>query len=337
MAQVIDQFCDTNHALLARIAKELPEVIPGVKTASVTEDATLPDSSFAWPEIRRFPYHTPEQALLSRAYAEKQASIVPTLVIQRLDAALGLYGVEWPRGNEKRAGATAESQDYLLPQHRRLLFSHPSHAPHVAGAIVTQADRLKTATLARASTAFVKKAADMGLDVDAVPADVMKYAGLTTCDAGVLLDWIEARAVAAPTLATRATYDKMAQAVRDDFPREGVITDRDALIKIAAALEEADTDAGLTHLYGRRLPNPLATTFNMDKVASRTLRIGGRDVPLETLMSVPEEVYEELLGPGAVKAAMVDGRVDPEQFAAMIQSLPADLSSILGAHLAPHL
>lgn len=335
MAQVIDQFSDAQHHLLVRIAKENPDVIKSVKTASTTPDESLPSSAFAWPEARLFPWHTPEQALLSRAYAEKQASVVPTAIIERLDRALDVYGVTFQ--TEKQASAEQPSQDYLLPQHKRLLFSHPSHAPFVGGALVEQADRLKVATLAQAATGFVKKAADMGLGTKDVPTDVMKYAGLTPCDAGVLLDWIEARAIVAPTLEKRATYDKMALAVKQNFPRDGVISDRDELIKIATALEAADEEAGLTHLYGRTLLNPLASTFNMDKVATQTVKVGNRQVPLSKLMQVPEDVYDEILGPGSLKSAMVNDQLDPESFGAMIGSLPADLSSLLGTYLSPYL
>lgn len=338
MAQVIDQFSDAQHHVLVRIAKENPDVVEAVKTASVTPDDSLPSSAFAWPEARLFPWHTPEQALLSRAYAEKQASAVPSFVIERLDKALDVYGTPWtPAEQEKQASASETSQDYLLPQHQRLLFAHQSHAPYVGEAIVEQANRLKVATLAQAATGFVKKAAQLGLDVADVPQPILKYAGLTPCDAGVLLDWIEARAVAAPTLEKRATYDKMALAVRQNFPADGMITDRDELVKIATALEAADRDAGLTHLYGRTLLNPLATTFNMDKVATQTVKVGGRNVPLQKLMSVPEDVYDEILGPGSLKSAMVNGELDPESFGAMITSLPADLSSLLGTYLTPHL
>jgi hypothetical protein len=337
MAKVVDQFSDRRHDILVRIAREHPQILNGVKEASIEDPDSLPRTAFAWPETGLFPVHDPKQAVLSKLYAVKQASYVPPHVMERIDKALDLYGVDLAPALEKTAGARDTHVNYLLPQQQRLVFSRPEHAAPVADAIVTQASRLKTASLATAATNFVKTAAQLGLDEDAVPAPIWKYAGLTRCDAGVLLDWVEARAMAAPTLEKRAMYDTIANQIKSTFPANGMFTDRDELIKMAEALERADSFAGITHLYDNRLPNPLETVFNMDKVAGRMLNLAGQEVPLDRIMALPPETIEEILGQDVMEHAKVGDEVEPEQLAALLQTLPGDLQKLLVDHLGAYL
>lgn len=337
MARVVDQFSDRRHDILVQIAREHPQVLNGVKAASIEDPDSLPRSAFAWPEAGMFPVHAPNQAVLSKLYAVKQAAYIPMSVMDRIDKALDLYGVNIAPALEKTAEATASNVNYLLPQQQRLVFSRPEHAAPVAEAIMSQASRLKMATLATAATNFVKTAAQLGLDADAVPAPIWKYAGMTTCDAGVLLDWVEARAMAAPTLEKRAMYDTIANQIKSSFPANGMFTDRAELIKMAEALERADDFAGISHLYDTRLLNPLETVFNMDKVSERMLNLAGQEVPLSKLMAIPQETLQEILGKDVMEHAKVGDEVEPEQFAALLQTLPGDLQKLLVDHLGAYL
>lgn len=280
--------------------------------------------------------HEPQQAVLSKLYAVKQAEAVPDAVMNRIDKALELYGVSLgDLATEKRAAA--QSSNFLLPQYERIVFDTAAHAAPAAEALLSQRHRLKTASLATAATNFVKTAARLKLSAEAVPTDIWKYAGVTTCDAGVLLDWVEARAVACKDLEKRAMYDEMTRTIRDNFPRSGVLEDRQELIKIAQALESADEASGLSELWGTRLLDPLLTVFNMDKIAGGTVSLAGQQVPLEKLMAVPEEVFQDILGDDVLAQASVNGQLDPEQFSALLSTLPMDLQQLLLTQLGSYL
>jgi hypothetical protein len=180
----------------------------------------------------------------------------------------------------------------------------------------------------QAATTLVKKAAAFGLQQEDLPTEVFKYAGLTTCDVGVLADWVEARAVAAPTMELRNDYEKVAVYIAENVPRDGIIRDRTDLIKIASILERLDNEAQFSPRYGRTMLDPVETVFNMDKVSEQMVTIAGNQVPMSKLMAIPQELMEEVLGPDVLQHAQAGGATDPQQLAALIATLPADLQKI---------
>jgi hypothetical protein len=339
---LIDQFSDDRHAVLLQLAQEHPRAIEMVKTAS-TDDTDLPSHSFAYPEQRRFPIHSPEQCLLSKLYAVKQASTVPEQVMQRIDYALELFRVDptvIPQATKEASHTDTvdgETSQFLLPQYRKLSVKTASDVEPAAHALLSQRHKLKAATVTAAASELVKRAGAMGLQTDDLPSDIFKYAGLTTCDAGLLLDWIEARSIAAPTLDVGNQFRKLAQYLGAHFPRGGVIDDRDDLIKIAGIIEDLDTQAEFWPRYGRTLLDPVETVFNMDKIAEAVVALAGKSFPMSKLMALPADVYEEVLGEDVTQHAMANGQIDPDQLKALLETLPADLQSLFATHVSAYL
>ena len=340
--RLIDQFTDDRYAMLSQLSKEHPGALERVKTASV-DDPGLPDHAFAYPEARRFPINTAEQALLSKMYATKQASSVPDEVMDRIDRALSLYEVDASdvtSSAEKTASSSEQTPDdshFLLPQYRALLVKEAAHIAPAARALLEQRNKLTTRTITQAATELVKRAAKFDVDAESIPIEIFKYAGLTTCDAGTLLDWVEARLTAAPTKELRQDYEKVAQYLENKFPRGGVFYDREDLIKLAGILDDLDTRAEFFPRYGRTLLDPVETVFNMDKMAEPQVTLGGQQMSLKKLMRIPSDVYEEVLGEDVTQHAMTDGQIDAAQFKAMLETLPADLQKLLATHLQAYL
>ena len=324
---VVDQYTDPQNRILFQLKREFPREILMVKTASLS-GGDVPDTAFADPDLRRFPLHTPGQALLSKLYAIKQAELVPADVMGRIDKALDVYGIP-PVERVTQKEAADVTSHYLLPQHQALLVKEAAHVPPVADALLQQRYKLTLNSMVQAATGLVKKAADFGLRERDLPTDVFKYAGLTTCDVGILADWVEARAVAAPTAELREDYEKVAQYIAMNVPVDGILRDRRELIKIATLLERIDEEANLAPRYGRTLLDPMETVFNMDKVAESMVTLAGRQIPMSKLQAIPGEVLEEVLGPDVLSHVQVGGATDPAQFAAMLSTLPADLQGIL--------
>lgn len=340
MVIVVDQFSDSRYEVLLELAQEHPDEVSRIKEANIEDPSQLPASAFAWPEAGLFPIHDPRQAVLSKLYAVKQASHVPEDVMRRIDTALELYGENVDIESEdieKTASQNAsDTRNYLLPSIEKLAFDQPAHAGPVAHALLSQSGQLTAATLAEAATNFVKTAAEMNLSADAIPARMWKLAGCTTCDAGVLLDWIEARAVCCVG-EKRAMFDAIAEQVRQNFPSNGVIDDRNELVKLATALAEADQFAGIEYMHDRRIPNPLESVFNMDKLATQTVELAGRKFPLDQLLAVSPETYEEILGEDVMEHAKVGADVAPDQFASLLETLPLDLQRLLATQLEAYL
>jgi hypothetical protein len=262
-------------------------------------------------------------------YATKQAAHVSEAVMARIDKALECYEVPWQDPRPTTKEASDDTSHFLLPQHRALLVKEAAHVAPVSQALLQQRYKLTMPSMMQAATGLVKKAATMGLAQSAVPTDVYKYAGLTTCDVGVLADWVEARAVAAPTPELREDFHKVAIHIAENVPHDGIIRDRDDLIKIASILERLDNESNFAPRYGRTLLDPVETVFNMDKVAEQMVTLAGNKVSMQKLMALPETLFEEVLGGDVMKHASVGGQTDPAQFSAVIQTLPRDLQTIL--------
>jgi hypothetical protein len=338
---LVDQFSDTQSRILYQISQEYPEALQRVKHASV-DAVDLPSSAYAYPEVRRFPMHTPEHAVLSRVYAEKQASAVPKHVMDRLDKALGLFGVDMSQtfATTKVAHEQEDLSSYLLPQYRALVVKTAEHVPVVAEAILQQRHKMNVDTVVVACTELIKRAAALGVDSEDIPSDIFKYAGLTSCDAGVLLDWVETRIGVAPGKAASDAYAKIAQVITAQFPASGTIQNRDDLIKIACVIEKLDKDCDLFVRYGNTLLDPMETVFNMDKIASMPFTLAGEQVDEARLLNVLSNsaLLEDLLGPDfAAEVKAEDGSIDPNIMKQVLSTLPADTQAQLMVHVKAYL
>lgn len=312
-----------------RIAEEEPEIMDMCKHAAATEPETLAKTAFADPWARRFPIHTPEHALLSHAYARRQPD-VEDVVRNKIAYALEAYGVTVPAAPVVKQAA--QEDRYLLPQTKALPVSNPAEVSRASEALLSKRRQLKMATLIEASVNAVKIANEYSMAVDALPPDIYKYAGLATCDAGLLLDHIDARYAACQDDATAQTYDKVAKHIERNFPANGMIQRRDELTKIAAALHQADEHAGLTHLYGKKLADPMLSVFNLHKFAEEMATLADTEVPLRALLALDDAVIDEFVGDGASAS-----KSDPATFKSMIETLPADVQRVMLSNLRPYL
>lgn len=341
---VVDQFTDPQHALLHQLARECPEDVSRVKSASLS--GSVPGTVFADQQRGLFPLHTPEHALLSRIYATKQASDISPDVIARIDRALSIYGVNYtPQTSTKQASvADAESdagvgaEHYLLPQYRGFLVKEAAHVGPAADALIAQRNRLRVATVVQAATRLVKKAADFGMQMNDLPDEIYKYAGLVNCDTGRLVDWVEARAAIAPDAQSRDSYEKIAKHIIGRIPADGIARNREDLTKIASLLEDLDRANGLHHQYNTSLLDPMETVFNMDKVAEPTVTLAGKTIPVRSLVALPDEIYAEILGDDVLEhVAGADGSRDPAELVAVLRTLPADMQSMFVQHVQAYL
>jgi hypothetical protein len=300
----------------------------------------LPKSAYAFPQADLFPIHTPEQAVLSKLYAVKQASLVPDHVMARIDDALEAYGVGDVVQTQKVASEVDDAEHYLLPQYKALLVKTAEHIVPVTEALMEQRYQLTAQTMTDACTRLIKKASEFGLKKEDLPIEIFKYAGLTACDAGILLDWVESRAVAAPTSDIRSAYTKIAQTIERNFPANGIIQDRQSLVKIAGVLEKLDNEAELFPRYGRTLLDPVETVFNMTKIASRELILAGKPVSEETIAEIAQStgILRDILGEDLMShVENKAGEVDTEALTTILRTLPADMQQTLYTHIEAYL
>lgn len=325
--EFVDQFSDSSFKVLYNAFSDHPETEPFIKNASIDsgENELRANTAFAWPEMRLFPIDSPEQAVLSKLYMSKQAGI-PADVAKRCEDALALYEIDLPL-QEKVASDDHLADKYLLPDQKKFLVDSPTAVKMAEEMMSRQRRNLSVDTQVSMAVTLVKQAADMGVRPN---ANTLSHAGLTMSDTGVLRDWIEARAVATDNPVCKEAYTKMAEVIGN---RGGLESNREELVKVASALEELDTMAGLTQHYGRKLPNPMATVFNTDKLADEMLTLAGYPVSMTTLMSIDPAIYADVFGDDVASEFTNGQEIDPEQLKIILPTVPLDLQKVLASQL----
>jgi hypothetical protein len=327
---VIDQSSDPVMAHLSKRVDGRPKLAAALGNVEVdaTEIATLPDDAFAWPEKRAFPVHDAGHALMSCVYREGLAG-VPKHVDNALKEACEVYGVDTTLLTREKIATAPDvnTDDYLLPDIKRLRVTNAEQVKTAEERLRSEGKNLTLEHRATASARLVQKAAAMSVPLR---AETLKMAGLVATDTRQVADWLEARAEAAPD-AHKDGYVKMASAVRK-MPLE--LRDRAEQMKLADAVYELDQLSGVDKHWQRKLPDPMATVFNTDKVASAGVSLAGRFIPMARLASFDNHFYGDILGDDIIREAS-DGRgqMDVHKLADVIQTLPRDMQLALSRHI----
>lgn len=288
------------------------------KKASVDD---LPSTAFAWEDERRFPIHTKEDALASLLYRSKVASSVPEHVDAKLTKAAEVYGLK-----HVVAAQTKEAHEkvaYALPESQRLPLDSKAEVLLAEHVLTRDYDRLP---LEKRAEAFSNLAAAAKKHAVTLSPTAIKLAGLSVCDTATVKNWVEARA-AATTGKYQEAFDKLASALETAPPQ---LSNRKELVKLASLISELDRKAGLDKHYDRKLPDPLLTVFNTEKVAEEMCDVAGMQVPCMKLMSIPQEVWDQLDASEVGELAQAN---DMPQFKAVFETLPLDVKMVLRRQL----
>ena len=327
MTKIVDQYSDPAFGHLVRITSVRPALEEFVKEASIeaSEEKDLPATAFAWPEERKFPIHTNKYAALSYGYALEQK--VPEGVLEQIKQALEVYGVPLEMFKADSVKVAAENpDDYLLPD---LKFFRVKCAADVKTAERGLIDNLTKLDIEHRATAcgnLVKKAAEFNVPLH---TRVMQLAGFVVSSTKIARDWLEARASIA-----EGPYKLAFARLADAMKREGEESkNRDALLKVASVVAELDEKSGLDRHYDRKLPDALQTIFNTEKVASATVDLGGKMVPLSKLAHLPASFWEDLGGKELSNEICPGGACDSAKLAAVVDTLPLDLKLVLRSQI----
>jgi hypothetical protein len=331
---IIDQTNDTGYARLRVLMHQFPEMRGLVKTANVgpEEFQGLPDSAFAWPGRRQFPVHTREHATMSLGY-RKYAAAVPQDVDDMLKKAAEIYQID-TKIFDKTVTKQAAQEKFLLPEKQRFKVAS---ADDIQFAEKVLHEKYATLSIEDRTLAFYnlcKYAEQFGVKL--TPA-THKLAGFTITSTKTLKDWMETRKMAAEKLGSSyaSAYEKLAQMFDKVEP---FVKDRPYQLKIAAAIAKLDRESGVDKFYNKSIPDPVRTVFNMDKLASETMKIGtGMLANKQFLSSLPVSFWEDALGPDIVKEIAPDGQnVDVELLEQVLPTLPADIKATVQSQLAAY-
>ena len=325
----VDQYTDPVMAHLVRRVADRPKLAAAIQDVDVdpNERETLPYSAFAWSEKRAFPIHSREHTILSRTYREGLSN-VPSHVDRALKEASEVYQIDDALfARPKVAAAPPSSDEYLLPDIRRLRVKEAADVKHAEERLRTEGHKLSVPHRALASRRLVEKAAFFGVGVR---SEIHKMAGMVVTSRQPLVDWLEARREAAP-IEHKDGFQKLANMAKG-LPAE--LRDRNQQVKLAEAIGEMDELSGLDRHYGKRLPDPLMTVFNTEKVAGTGVTLAGRFVPMDRVAAYPSSFYSDVLGPDIVREASdAAGGMDHHRLAAVLETLPTDMQRLLSSHM----
>lgn len=323
-----DQFTDKGLRVLAEKIRSFgPEMREMLKTAEIDYDdqESLPASSFAWPEERRFALHTPEHAALSSVYAHGEN--LPADVRARIEKAAELHEV--PAYEQEKVAAEPELADdfasYLIPQRRFGKIETAHHVKEAEEFFVNNYKKLDLMTRANAAATLVKQAHTHGVKLK---PSLYKHAGLTQTNPKVMGEWLEVRSNLSKEASHRQAFTKLAAFVQDR--KSFAKASRSDLIKLAETISELDEKADLVRRYDRDLPDALLTVFNTTKTAEETLRLAGKEVPVSKLCNFDPKDYGEALGQDIVdEISDKSGNVKEAELLDVLRTLPADLQTLL--------
>lgn len=326
---VHDQFHDPALSRLANTLQTMPELEDYVKTASMdsAEIEMLPDTAFGWPEERRFPLHSAEHAALSYAYSKTASEKIPAFVASNIKKAMDVYGVPEKLFVTVKIASVENPEDWLCPDLKLFSVKTASEIPVAQNAFLAEYEKLDVPHRKMAAQNLVKRAQVFG---KAVHPLVSKVAGMTVSHIPTLREWVSARAAAAVKEEHKSAYQKFAAELQQ-LPEES--RDCHALMKIAQGLGELDQRAQLERYYDRKLPDPLLSVFNTEKIAEDTIDIEGMMVPLRKLQSLPATFWEDLGGPELKNELAPGGKLDPAKIKTVVATLPMDLKRVIKAQL----
>lgn len=295
-----------------------------IKTASVDYDelSQLPDSAFAWPEMRKLAFHSKEHTALSLVYADGEN--IPSHARNTLEKAAAIYGITLDRKPVvKTASQTSHvvnKDDYLLPEKRMCKVASAQDVISGIHFLSINKKELTPADVTHASEVLVKKAEDHSVQL---PISFLQEAGRVYASLEKTAEWLEARVYATEDEKSKEAYTKLAAAVKENVTAK---LTKEELIKLASSILTLDTVAGITNMYDKSIPSARRTVFNTTKVAERTMVIAGKSYPLAAVSDVGLDTLKQVLGDDiAPEITDDDGNVSMDQLEDVLSALPADI------------
>lgn len=335
MSTLSDLYNDPGHALLSHLFDRHPGAQALVKGAEYEDRRDqIPHTAFAWPERSLFPVHSAPHAVISYLYAKHGAAqtkvaaagrlvpLVPPRVIETIEEALDAYGVDRTKlAAVAEKVASVRDDECLFPETKSYPVRNATEVKTAEERLLEQVRKLRPETRAQAFSKLAEAADAHGVELR---PESYRWAGRAATDPHALASTLEVRAMLAKTAEAKEGYTKLAQAVLQD--RRG-LRDHAMRVKVAAAINDLDLQADLAKHYDRKIPDPVASVFNAEKVAEDAIDLGGAYVRPTHLESLPTTFFADALGPDVLREIAPQGRLSALKIAEVVNTLPADLKA----------
>lgn len=273
----MDYYSDHGH-LLTKIFlnRPLPDFVKNAAVDSGDELSALPGTAFADAGMRQFPVHNPENIYVSAVYFQAN----PELRAKRADIwdkireSATLFGIEGEIEKVARLIAEIETRKVAQevkpwaievkiegqPQVITAYGKTASDLEDLEAKFLTEVGQVAFPFRSKVAAEILRVAGELGVDAG---DEIYKLAGEAIPDPDLMLSNIKARGVT-------VGFDKVGTLISDATL---ILEKRDfsAVDKLAADLDAFDREHGLTHLYGRKFPDPHRSVYGLTIPAARKL------------------------------------------------------------------
>lgn len=328
----VDFYNDPARARLGAMLNSVPGAQMLLKTAHLEDNLdALAKTAFADQQNRKFPLHTPVQAIVSYLYAKYANANVHGDVLEAIDDALTAYGID---RNALRVvqvkQASYSEEECLFPQEQAYPIRNAQEVKMAEERLLPQAGQLLPMTRHRV---FNKLAQAADLHGVKLANASMAYAGRAGTDTQLVLGALVQRIMTKSASPEAEKYHQALAEVHDAIqarPRE--MRNPNTQAKVAALMLKADKTLGFETLYGPDMLDPLSAVYSATKVAaSDAVPMGRYQVPMSSLAALPASFYSDALGPDFLGDR--PGAPDPEEIASILATLPADMQDSFAAQL----
>jgi len=345
MADILDQSDDLNGQELYRLTRvhKLPEFVKQASSDSILGPAEgLEQHQYAHPRGKHYPGHTAAATYISTLFfLDKRASwdVYTAKVIEdRLDKFAELHGIydrvqklKCDFNSVEKSAAAEHDDDYALivdgERHYPLRNSHEVKA--AADWLHKYKAEMPFEMRNQIATRLLEKAAKFGVSFGGELDEFLeKQAGLGGCDSTTLARFLYERSV----LYKRANHTdyalKVAEMAKGVLANRGVGHDSDALVKLAALINQCDKLTGIDTVI-TDLAAPEDVFFSItEKKASRlrnkhVMLTSGNCYNIDDLDKARLECIRDVMGNDFADQVSTGGLfVAPEKLAEVIPTLP---------------
>lgn len=358
-----DVFHDNSHRVLVQISNSHPDLIPDYVMKYTLPDkeaaSEIDDELFADQARRMFPMDNPASAWLSAAYLHKHAAeenlplsdVEIRHVASVLEKAGEVYGIAGDIDaissvfyvEEKEAEDTDEAYGWVMRHDktgevlgRKYPMFDKRGVKLASDYFAEYRNRYPAGVRRGIARRIMKRANDLGVDVDTLKSAVHKEAGYGLPRRDVLMSELLERAHLtkdAESAAALANINDLVAAMDAQEINEN-------LNKIAEVIDTFDRQADLVKDYGRRILMPADFLYDIDikeaeAVVEDSVELDKYVFSATKLAELPQNTFIPILGPEFGKAIVKEGstEIDREKFIDTISGLKTEDRAALEDHL----
>lgn len=301
---------DVDGELLAQMKEAAKEIGP---------------EAYAWPEKKMFPIFNEKAAALSAWYAREQERL-PSKVTEKIAEAMDFFDLEEEVSAPQRKEASIDADDWLFPEHQKVLISTPTQVKAAEELLLEQKD-MPIITRTYGFRRLYQKAAELHVELE---PDTIPYVGEGRCKVAKLCHELQKRRKFVREGEYKQAYLHLETQLRELDVE--YYDNQEECDKLASFIHQLDQESGIDHRYNRRgklgFADPVLAVFNQTKRANEFVNLAGNEIPIEQIAALDPQSVADIVGSEFLEDIQNErGDIDPYEMADVMNILPDDMKS----------